>query len=117
MIKEIPNEKKLIFLEEYKEGFGELARLVMDFEGMTVDSQVLFLISMEENLVNQLKVIDQKKDEVMTEVKKFLAKYNSQLKALLDTENFIRDQLEHYSSIRKVITNDNEKSTKEKEAV
>ena len=118
-MKNVPENNKLICLNEYKEGFGELIKLVNGFEGIAVDSQILFLSSMEDNLNDQLKLLDIKKNEVLAEVKKFLASYNSQFKALLDTEEFILGQIEHYRAQRKVITNENtsEPVTEEKSAV
>lgn len=113
----VPTNKQVIFLDEYKEGFNELARLVNEFEGMTGESQSLYLEYVEESIKEQLALIEQKKNEVLAEAKKFLAKYNSQFKALLDTENHLNSQLINYKNMRTVITNEDGQRTNERAAI
>lgn len=112
-----PNNRPLIFLADYKEGFGELARMVQEFEGITTESQELYLTYAERSLREQLELIDQKKTEVLTEVKEYLARYNSQFKVLLDTEKHLKGQLEYYKQIRVVIASDNGQRTEERAAI
>jgi hypothetical protein len=116
-MKSIPEKMTLMCLDDYKEGFGELARIVQGFEIITPESQKLYLKFAEQCLLEQLEVITQKKTEVIIEVREFLAKYNSQFKALLDTEKHLKNQLEHYKEIRNVITNENGQQTEERAAV
>ena len=105
------NKSQLILLADYKEGFAELAGLVRDFEGMTLGSQELYLKYMESCLTEQLDMIEHKKAEVLAEAREFLAKYNSQFKALTDTEAHLKSQLEHYGSMKAVITNEDGQQT------
>jgi len=118
-MKNVLENKKLILLDEYKEGFGEIAKLVNEFEGISTDSQETYMRYMELCLYDQLDMVDKKKTELINEAKEFLARYNSQFKAFLDTEKHLNKQLEYYRAQRKVITNENtnETITEEKAAV
>lgn len=101
-----PDEKLTVFLQGYKEGFNVLSGLVQDFDDMSSESQEMYLIYAEQCLLEQLDMIDKKQAKVLEEVKEFLARYNSQFKALLDTEKHLKSQLEYYKQMRTVITND-----------
>ena len=112
-----PDEKQPVFLAGYKEGFNVLSGLVQDFEDISPESQELYLRYAEQCLLDQLDMVDQKQTEVLAEVKEFLARYNSQFKALLDTEKHLKSQLEYYKQMRTVITNDNGQRTEERAAM
>jgi hypothetical protein len=117
-IQNIPTDKKLILLGEYKEGFGELAKLVDGFEGIRIETQLAFVDEAEISINEQLVLLDKKKEAVLNEVKDFLAKYNSRFMALVATEKYLADQLEYYKSMRKVIINENDDGQqKEKAAI
>ncbi len=117
MQKASAHDKAIIFLSDYKEGFNELSKMVQDFEGITPESQEMYLKCTLKCLKEQLDLIDQKKTKVLEEVKEFLAKYNSQFKALLDTEKHILGQLEYYKTMRTVITNDDGQQENGKAAI
>ena len=118
MSKALGNSKQLIILADYKEGFNELVQLVQGFEEMSPKSQELYMTYVKESLEEQLQLIDHKKTEVLAEVRQFLAQYNSQFKALSDTEKHLREQIAHYEQIGTVITNDDDgQQTEERAAV
>lgn len=97
-------KKGLLFLQEYKEGFAEIQKLVESFDAIEPDSQEAFINERNAVLEQQLQFMQQQRLEVFLEVRSFLAKTNSRLKALLDTENYLKNQLEECEELSKAIS-------------
>lgn len=101
-IKLIP-EMKLLLLQDYKEGFSEVQKLVESFEKMGSDSQSIFIQERRNVLDQQLKFLQEQRNEVFLEVRSFLAKVNSKLKAFYDTECYIKSQLKECKTFSELI--------------
>lgn len=101
MTKEV--KKELLLLQEYKEGFSEIQKLVASFDAIEPDSQETFINERTAILEQQLGFIQEQRMEVFYEVRSFLAKTNSRLKALLDTEGYLKGQLEECGELGRVI--------------
>jgi len=92
MTKEV--DKKMMFLQEYKEGFAEIQKLVDGFDAIETASQETFIGERNTILKQQLNFLKGQRLEVYHEIRKFLASTNSKLKALSDTEVFLIKELE-----------------------
>ena len=101
MTKEV--KKGLLLLQEYKQGFSEIQKLVDSFDAIEPDSQATFIKERNVVLEQQLKFMQQQRLEVFYEVRSFLAKTNSKLKTLLDTENYLMSQFEECEKLSKAI--------------
>jgi len=95
--------KSTILFDEYKRGFGEIQKLVGEFEGMSNGSQKLFLQTREGLLKQQLDVIQQQRDEVHVKIKRFLVEANSDLVSLLDLENFVQEEIQKCKDMQQII--------------
>ncbi|MDP4092571.1 MAG: hypothetical protein Q8920_04350 [Bacillota bacterium] len=115
MTKEV--QKETMLLQEYKEGFSEIQKLVEGFEAIQTDSQCTFLTERSEILDQQLKFIGTQRYDVLLEVREFLAKANSKLKAILDTEKFLKGQMEECDEFIKIIVSQNGNDEREKDNV
>jgi hypothetical protein len=111
-------DKKLILLQEYKEGFSEIQKLVNSFDAIQSDSQEAFLNERQYVLNEQLKFLNEQRHDVFLEVRSFLARVNSRLKTLIDTENYLKAQLQECETFNELINlssgNDSKLITKEK---
>jgi len=96
-------KKEMLLLQEYKEGFSEIRKLVDSFEAIEPDSQETFIKERTAILEQQLGFIQEQRMEVCYEARSFLAKINSRLKALLDTESYLKGQLEECAELGRVI--------------
>lgn len=106
-------EKKVMLLQEYKEGFSEIQKLVESFDAIQPDSQETFINERQEVLKSQLKFVNEQRYEVFLEARGFLARINSKLKTLLDTERFIISQINECEEFIKIITTEEKKVSDE----
>ena len=96
-------KKEVLLLQEYKEGFSEIQKLVDSFEAIEPDSQEAFIKERAAILERQMVFLQEQRMEVCYEARSFLAKINSRLKALLDTESYLKGQLEECEELGRVI--------------
>lgn len=98
--------KNLVLFAEYKEGFEKIKLMVDGFKDINPDSQQTFINERILIFRHQLEALKEKENEVFIEVRSFLAKANSKLKALSDMEAYIFEQIGECNEIKDIIQTD-----------
>jgi hypothetical protein len=98
------SKSNLAIFEEYKLGFEEIKKLVESFDDIYPDSQKVFLKERINIFEVQMETVNNQRLEVFNEVRSFLAKVNSKLKAIVDTERFLQDQIKECEEFNGLIT-------------
>lgn len=95
---------KLMLFAEYKEGFEEVKKIVEGFEDIHPKSQERFLIERMYIFEQQKEALECQKTEVHNEIRIFLSKANSRLKALLDMEKYIAGQISECEEFKELLS-------------
>lgn len=98
-------DKKILLMDEYKEGFKEISNMVEQFEELSVETQSIFIQERMDFLQEQLQALRLKKINFTSEMRKMVAQLNSRFKAYADNEKLFQDQIDECKSFIDLINN------------